>query len=314
MSSANCRQLEILLCLVLDYMNQEKEKIAIVKKSSQDYPKILREIHNAPKQLYVRGELPDNHEMNFAIVGTRAASEYGKTLASKIAKELAELGFNIVSGLAIGIDTEAHSGALEGKGKTIAVIGSAINDNSIYPASNLKLAKKIISSDGAVISEYAPGTKSEIWFFPERNRIISGLSRGVLVVEAPEKSGALITARMALEQNRDVFAIPGSIFSKNSAGTNALIKSGAKVVTSVDDILEELNLTELKTKKKSSDEEGLSDEEKTILDIIEKEPINIDKICETSKMSASQALSAVSILEIKGIIKNIGGGKFARMK
>ncbi|MFH1393107.1 MAG: DNA-processing protein DprA [Patescibacteria group bacterium] len=295
-------------------MDEIKEKIAVIKKSSPNYPEILKEISGAPKQLYVRGELPDNHEMNFAIVGTRAASEYGKTLASKIAKELAELGFNIVSGLALGIDTMAHSGALEGKGRTIAVLGSAIDDASIYPSANFKLVRQIISSGGAVISEYAPGTKSEIWFFPERNRIISGLSRGVLVVEAPEKSGALITARMALEQNRDVFAIPGSIFSKNSVGTNTLIKSGAKVVTSVDDILEELNLTELKTKKKSNDKEGLSDEEKTILDIIEKEPINIDKICETSKMSASQVLSAVSVLEIKGIIKNIGGGKFARMK
>ena len=302
-------------------MNEEKEKIAVIKKSSPNYPEILKEISGAPKQLYIRGELPGNHEMNFAIVGTRAASEYGKTLASKIAKELAELGFNIVSGLAIGIDTEAHLGALEGRGpagggagKTIAVVGSAIDDNSIYPFSNLKLAKKIISSGGAVISEYAPGTKSEIWFFPERNRIISGLSRGVLVVEAPEKSGALITARLALEQNRDVFAIPGSIFSKNSAGTNALIKSGAKVVTSVDDILEELNMTELKAKRKSGEEESLSNEEKTILNIIDMEPIHIDKICETSKMAASQALSAVSVLEIKGIIKNIGSGKFARMK
>ncbi len=314
MSSANCRQLEILLWLVPDCMNEEKEKIAVIKKSSPNYPEILKEISGAPKQLYIRGELPKNYEMNFAIVGTRAASEYGRTLASKIAKELAELGFNIVSGLAIGIDTEAHLGALEGRGKTIAVIGSAIDDNSIYPASNLKLAKKIISSGGAVISEYAPGTKSEIWFFPERNRIISGLSRGVLIVEAPEKSGALITARMALEQNRDVFAIPGSIFSKNSAGTNTLIKSGAKVVTSVDDILEELNLTKLKAKKEFSDIKDLSDEEKIILNIIEKEPINIDKICETSKMAASQVLSAVSVLEIKGIIKNIGSGKFVRMK
>ena len=302
-------------------MDEIKEKIAVIKKSSPNYPEILKEISGAPKQLYVRGELPKNHEMNFAIVGTRAASEYGRTLASKIAKELAELGFNIVSGLAIGIDTEAHYGALEGAGpagsgagKTIAVVGSAIDDNSIYPGSNLKLVKRIIASGGAVISEYAPGTKSEIWFFPERNRIISGLSRGVLVVEAPEKSGALITARLALEQNRDVFAIPGSIFSKNSAGTNTLIKSGAKVVTSIDDILEELNLTELKAKKESGDIKDISDKEKIILNIIEKEPIHIDKICETSKMAASQVLSAVSVLEIKGIIKNIGSGKFARMK
>ena len=295
-------------------MKNTQETIAVIKKSSRDYPKILKEISGASKQLYVRGELPGNHEMNFAIVGTRTASEYGKTLAFKIAKELAELGFNIVSGLALGVDTESHLGALAGGGKTVAVLGSAIDYNSIYPSVNISLVKNIVSNGGAVISEYAPGTKSEIWYFPERNRIISGLSRGVLVVEAPEKSGALITARLALEQNRDVFAIPGSIFSKNSIGTNILIKSGAKVVTSVDDILEELNLTDLKINKNTKEEESLTNEEKIILNIIEEEPIHIDKICHASKMSASQALSIVSILEIKGMIKNIGGGKFVKFK
>jgi len=294
-------------------MNGATDKIEIIKKSSRDYPKILKEIHNAPKQLYVRGNLPKDHSLNFAIVGTRAASEYGRTLAFKIAKELAELGFNIVSGLALGIDTQAHLGALEGKGKTTAVMGSAIDDNSIYPSENLNLVKKIISSGGAVISEYEPGTKSEIWFFPERNRIISGLSRGVLVVEAPEKSGALITARAALEQNREVFAIPGSIFSKNSFGANNLIKSGAKMVTTVNDILEELNLTNLKVEKRSEEKENLTEKEKIILNIIEKEPIHIDKICEASKIAVSQTLSIVSLLEIRGIIKNIGGGKFAKL-
>jgi len=293
-------------------MNDVIDKIQTIKKSSRNYPEILKEISDAPKQLYVRGNLPKDHNLNFAIVGTRAASDYGRTLTFKIAKELAELGFNIVSGLALGIDTQAHLGALEGKGRTTAVMGSAIDDNSIYPSENLNLVKKIISSGGAIISEYEPGTKSEIWFFPERNRIISGLSRGVLVVEAPEKSGALITARIALEQNREVFAIPGSIFSKNSIGTNNLIKSGAKMVTTVDDILEELNLTELKTEKGIEKEENLTKEEKIILKIIEKEPIHTDKICKISKMAAGQVLSIVSVLEIKGIIKNIGG-KFTQI-
>lgn len=293
--------------------------IKTIKKSSREYPKILKEISNAPKQLYARGSWPKNHDMNFAIVGTRSASEYGKTLAFKIAKELAELGLNIVSGLALGIDTQAHLGALAGgghangqAGKTIAVLGSGIDDASIFPKENLKLVKKIVDSGGAVISEYEPEVKSEIWYFPERNRIVSGLSRGVLVVEAPEKSGALITARLALEQNRDVFAVPGSVFSKNSTGTNNLIKSGAKMVTSVDDILEELNLIGLKSRKEENKKENMSPEEKIIFSIIEKEPIHIDKICEIAKMSASQALSIVSILEIQGIIKNIGG-KFVKM-
>ena len=256
----------------------DENGIKIIKKSSKEYPKILKEISNAPKQLYARGELPKNHDMNFAIVGTRAASEYGKTLAFKIAKELSELGFNIVSGLALGIDTQAHLGALAGNGKTIAVLGSGIDDASIFPKENLKLVKTIVDSGGAVISEYEPNAKSEIWYFPERNRIVSGLSKGVLVVEAPEKSGALITARLALEQNREVFAVPGSVFSKNSIGANNLIKSGAKMVTSIDDILEEINLTELKIHKKESEGEKLNPEEKLILNIILKEPIHIDKI------------------------------------
>lgn len=286
--------------------------IKIIKKSAKEYPKILKEISNTPKQLYVRGKLPKTHNMNFAIVGTRAASEYGKTLAFKIAKELAELGFNIVSGLALGIDTGAHLGALAVKGTTIAVLGSGIDDTSIFPKENLNLAKKIVDSGGAVISEYEPGAKSEIWYFPERNRIISGLSLGVLVVEAPEKSGALITARMALEQNREVFAIPGSLFSKNSIGTNNLIKNGAKMVTSIDDILEELGLDNLKVDKEKGKKEKLNPEEKLIFNIIEKEPIHIDKICEIVKLPASQVLPIISILEIKSIIKNIGG-KFTKI-
>lgn len=287
-------------------------KIKTIKKSSKEYPKILKEIHNAPEQLYVRGALPKDCNLNFAIVGTRSASDYGKTLAFKIAKELSELGFNIVSGLALGIDTQAHLGALQGRGKTIAVLGSAIDNDSVYPSINLKLVDKIINLGGAVISEYAPKTKSEIWFFPERNRIIAGLSRGVLVVEAPEKSGALITARLALEQNREVFAVPGSIFSKNSFGTNNLIKGGAKMVTSVDDILEEFNLTDLKPQAMKTLENNLSKEEALILKTIETEPLHVDKICEIAKMPMNQTLSTISTLEIQGIIKNIGG-KFVKL-
>lgn len=288
------------------------KEIKIIKKSSKEYPKILKEIAGAPKQLYVRGRLPENHDMNFAIVGTRRASEYGKTLAFKIAKELTELGFNIISGLALGIDTQAHMGALAGNGKTIAVLGSGIDDTSIFPKENLRLVKTIIDSGGAVISEYEPEAKSEIWYFPERNRIVSGLSRGVLVVEAPEKSGALITAGLALEQNREVFAIPGSIFSKNSIGANNLIKKGAKLVTSIDDILEELNLTNLKKEKEKNEKEKLTPEEKLIFNIVEKEPVHIDKICEIAKLPASRVLSIISVLEIQGIIKNIDG-KFVKM-
>ena|SRR3989344_1199540 len=294
-------------------MVTESDSIKIIKKLSKDYPKILTEIHNPPKQLYVRGNFPKNYDLNFAIVGTRAASEYGKILAFNISKELAGLGFNIISGMALGIDTQAHLGALAAKGTTIAVLGSGISDPSIYPHENLNLAHKIIESGGAVISEYNPKEKSEIWYFPERNRIVSGLSCGVLVVEAPEKSGALITARLALEQNRDVFAIPGSIFSKNSAGTNYLIKNGAKLVTSVDDIIDELGLAKLKIKKIEDVKQKLTEEEKIILNAIERGPFDVDKICEVTKMPVNKILSIISVLEIQDIIKNIGG-KFTAIK
>ena len=294
-------------------MVTESDSIKIIKKLSKDYPKILTEIHNPPKQLYVRGNFPKNYDLNFAIVGTRAASEYGKILAFNISKELAGLGFNIISGMALGIDTQAHLGALAAKGTTIAVLGSGISDPSIYPHENLNLAHKIIESGGAVISEYNPKEKSEIWYFPERNRIVSGLSCGVLVVEAPEKSGALITARLALEQNRDVFAVPGSIFSKNSAGTNYLIKNGAKLVTSVDDIIDELGLAKLKIKKIEDVKQKLTEEEKIILNAIERGPFDVDKICEVTKMPVNKILSIISVLEIQDIIKNIGG-KFTAIK
>ena len=294
-------------------MVTESDSIKIIKKLSKDYPKILTEIHNPPKQLYVRGNFPKNYDLNFAIVGTRAASEYGKILAFNISKELAGLGFNIISGMALGIDTQAHLGALAAKGTTIAVLGSGISDPSIYPHENLNLAHKIIESGGAVISEYNPKEKSEIWYFPERNRIVSGLSCGVLVVEAPEKSGALITARLALEQNRDVFAIPGSIFSKNSAGTNYLIKNGAKLVTSVDDIIDELGLAKLKIKKIEDVKQKLTEEEKIILNAIERGPFDVDRIYEVTKMPVNKILSIISVLEIQDIIKNIGG-KFTAIK
>ncbi len=291
-----------------------KEKMGILKKSSPEYPDALKEIHNAPKQLFVRGKLPKNCDMNFAIVGTRSASEYGKTLAFEFAKELAGMGFNIVSGLALGIDTQAHLGALAAGGKTIAVLGSPVTDEEIFPSSNRNLAKKIELSGGAIIGEHASGAKYEIWHFPERNRIISGLSRGVLVVEAPEKSGALITARLALDQNREVFAVPGPVFSKNSQGANNLIKNGAKMVTRVEDILEEFDMAQLKTKKEPVKEENLTEDEIMILNAVASEAVHIDKICKIIKLPVGRIFASLSSLEIKGVIKNAGGDKFVKIK
>ena len=213
------------------------EEICICEKS---YPEQLKNIYNPPLRLYVLGNKEVLKKKSIAIVGTRNATEYGKKVALQFAQSLSENGINIISGLALGIDTYAHLGTLQqrSQGKTIAVLGSGIDN--IYPRENIGLVKQIIKYGGCVISEYSLETKPKKMNFPQRNRIISGLAKGVLVIEAGEKSGALITADYALEQGRDVFAIPGNILSLTSNGTNSLIKQGAKLVTNYKEILEEL--------------------------------------------------------------------------
>jgi len=219
----------------------EKEKIGLITIQDELYPKLLKEIYAPPAMLYIRGNFKPNDKISLGIVGTRKLSDYGQQITPIITSELSKSGITIVSGLAKGIDTIAHQTAINNKGRTIAVLGSGVDTKSIYPTINKYLAEKIIEN-GAVISEFPIETKPLAQKFPQRNRIISGLSLGILVIEAPEKSGAMITARNALEQNRDVFAIPGDILSNNSLGPNNLIKMGAKLVTKTSDILEELNL------------------------------------------------------------------------
>lgn len=213
------------------------EEISI---NSKEYPKQLKEIYNPPKKLYIIGNKKLLQQKGIAIVGARESTQYGKKIAFNISKELSQKGINIISGLALGIDTYAHLGCLKSKsiGKTIAVLGSGINE--IYPKENIELAKNIIKFGGCIVSEYQPEAKANKFNFPKRNRIISGLSEGVLIVEANEKSGALITAEFALEQGREIFAIPGNIDKLQSRGCNLLIRDGAKIVLSYEDILEEL--------------------------------------------------------------------------
>ena len=214
------------------------EEISIENKM---YPEQLRNIYNPPIKLYALGNVTILNQKGIAVVGSRKATEYGKKVALKISKELSEKGFHIISGLAKGIDSYAHIGNITSgsSSRTIAVLGSGIDN--IYPKENRNLAIKIINTGGCIISEYPIGSEIQPKNFPERNRIISGLSKGVIIVEATEKSGALITADFALEQGRDVFAVPGNIFSDNSFGVNELIKQGAKLVTCLQDILEEIN-------------------------------------------------------------------------
>ncbi len=218
-----------------DYI--EKNNVNLIYFYDEKYPSKLKNISNFPAYIYIRGRRENLYEDNVAIVGSRKASLYGINIAKKIARNLADKNINIVSGLAIGIDKYAHLGALESKiGKTIAVIATGITDFEIYPYENKKIFERILENDGTIVSEFRIGTKPEKYNFPLRNRIISGLSEKIIVVEAKEKSGSLITAEYALEQGKDVFAVPGNITSENSTGTNNLIKEGAYLFSKIEDI------------------------------------------------------------------------------
>jgi DNA processing protein len=287
-------------------MSSPSRKITI---NDKDYPSHLKEIHNPPKQLYIKGEIKNQDKVAIAIVGTRKYSAYGKQVTLDITSKLAKLGITIVSGLARGIDTFAHKAALEAGGRTIAVLGSGMDQKSFSPSCNYALGEEIVKN-GAVVTEYPEGTIGAIYTFPERNRIVSGLSLGVLVVEAPEKSGALITANLALEQNKEVFAIPGNIYDENSQGTHKLIKQGAKLVACVEDILEELNLTHLLSEPPKIKTKPENKEEEIILSILSLQPTHIDDVVKISKLPTSAVNSTLTILEIKGTIRNLGKNNY----
>lgn len=284
-------------------MNWEIKEVKIEEKT---YPLLLKKIKNPPKILYVLGNLIEN-EKCVAIVGTRKCTDYGKEVALEIGGNLAEAGLTIVSGFAPGIDTFAHLAAIERKKRTIAVLGTGLDKKSLYPKSNLKLVEKILENGGCLISEYPPGTKGTKFTFPQRNRIIAGLSLGVIVIEAKLKSGALITAEFAKKEGRKIFAIPGSIYSPTSKGCHLLIKQGAKLIETPEEVLIDLGLDK-KVRKKIV--EGDSEEENLILKILKEGALSSDLIIEKTKLSPQKVLALLSILEIKGKIKNLGGNIF----
>ncbi len=285
------------------------EKICVITINDETYPKQLKEISSAPALVYVRGEFK-NDDACIAIVGSRKISPYGIQVAGHLACELAKNGITVVSGMALGTDAVAHKECLKLKKRTIAVLGGGIDNQSIYPVTNRMIADEIASS-GALVSEYPIGTPPLKQHFPARNRIISGLSKGVLVIEAAESSGALITAKFALEQNREIFAIPGNIFSINSIGTNNLIKLGAKLVTKVDDILEEINFKYIKKNSAAKVIVPDNDEEALILkNLTADAPIHVDQLAKNAKMNISALTSLLTLMEIKGKVKNIGGMKY----
>lgn len=287
-------------------------EIQIISIEDKNYPKLLKEIADPPKVLYFLGEIK-SEEPCFAIVGTRRFSSYGKQVALEIAGDLAEAGLTIISGFAPGIDTFAHQAVIERGKRTVAILGTGLDENSIYPKSNLKFVNKILETGGCLISEYPPETHGSKLTFPQRNRIISGISQGVLIIEAKEKSGALITANFAFSQKRKVFAIPGSIFSSNSCGPHLLIKKGAKLVENANDILKELNLSRLNSRLKLSFKQvkGETKEENLILEVLKEESLYIDEIIKRTKLSAATIASTLAILEIKNKVKNLGTNIYA---
>lgn len=283
-------------------------EIKTINIKDKNYPEILKKIKNPPENLFFIGSLPRTDEKSFAIVGTRMYSSYGKQIATEIAGDLSEAGLTIVSGLAPGIDTFSHQAVVERKKRTIAVLGTGLDKESIYPQSNLRLAEKILETGGCLISEYPPGTRGTNFTFPQRNRIISGLSLGVLVIEAKIKSGSLITADWAQKQKRKIFAVPGQIHSSNSKGPNYLIKNGATLVENANDILKELNLP---LKSMNASVNGENEEENIILNMLKEESLHIDKIIEKTKLPASKIASTLAILEIKDIVINLGKNIYA---
>jgi len=281
----------------------EQCSIDVLTWHDSDYPARLKEIYDYPPVLYVKGSIIDKDEWCLAVVGTRRPTVYGRQVTDEIVTELSRSRITIVSGLARGIDSVAHKSALEAGGRSIAVMGGGLD--SIYPAENANLARSI-TKNGALLSEYHPGMKPRPENFPRRNRIMSGISLGVLVIEAGKSSGALITANLALEQNREVFAIPGSILSPVSIGTNQLIKEGAKLVRDPLDILEELNLTAVAEQLEMKEIIPSSDTEALLLKKLGAEPVHIDEICRASGLPVSTVSSTMAMMELKGMVKQIG--------
>lgn len=284
-----------------------KRDIKIVTLVEKNYPDKLREIFDPPPVLYIKGELKSEDNLALAVVGTRRITNYGREVTEILVRELANSGLTIVSGLARGVDSLAHKTALEAGCRTIAVLGCGVD--IVYPAQNVLLAKEIIKN-GALVSEYPPGTQPIPGHFPARNRIISGLSLGTLVTEADERSGSLITASQALEQNREVFAVPGPIYSRLSKGPSGLIKQGAKLVTSAADILEELNIEQKKKAEKVKQIIPDNKDEEVIIKLLANEPKHIDQLLRESGFSSNKLNGLLVTMELKGKICSLGNGSY----
>lgn len=289
----------------LEYLHKHNVEFCTIE--DQWYPPELKNIYDPPPVLFIRGKIKVR-EHRVALVGARKATAYGRTVAERLSAQLAQYDVTIVSGMARGIDTAAHRGALRAKGDTIAVLGCGVD--VVYPRENRRLMEEIIET-GAVISEFPLGSPPTAWHFPSRNRIISGLSKVVVVVEAAEKSGALITVDLALEQGKEVMAVPGSIYSNMSKGCHKLLKEGAKIVSEVEDIIEELGLNGLFSPHRHGGTVKLNDTERRIHQLLKKDPLPLDNVIQTLELPSQQVLAALMYLELKGMVRQMPGKIYA---
>lgn len=287
----------------------ERSAVSVVTVADEGYPRLLREIAAPPPVLFYRGQVLETDTDAVAIVGTRRSTAYGRDLAVSIAGGLAEAGVTVVSGLASGIDGHAHRAALEAGGRTFAVLGSGIHD--IYPREHTGLAKRVCEQ-GALISDNLPHAKPDRWNFPARNRIISGLSLGVVVVEAPDRSGALITVDFAADQGRDVFAVPGLATSSTSAGCNRLLRDGARLVRNADDVLEDLRLRRAGSEVEVQQPLVLDDDARRVLNVLTSDPRHIDDVAESSGLALPHVSGVLLTLELQQLVRNVGAHFYVR--
>ena len=318
----------------------ERMQVRLITSADPDYPKLLLEIADPPLALYCRGEIASAHAPCVALIGTRRATAYGRSIALRLAQQLAEAGCTVVSGLALGIDAEAHLGAVQAGGRTIGVLGGALD--CFYPSENLDLAKRMVEGGGAVICEYPFGRSPDRQTFPMRNRIVSGLCRGVVAVEAPSGSGTMITVRQALEQNRTVLAVPGRIDSPASQGCNRLIRDGARMVTCVEDVIDEIDdlFATMRREDRRIEErpspqvcktaggetndasepksvgvapKGLKIEEQKVLDLLPAEGLSLDELVRTSGLGAGAVGAMVIGLRIRKLVEQLPNGRIVRI-
>jgi DNA processing protein len=293
----------------IEVPNLRRAGARAITRMDEDYPTLLAEIYDPPPVLYVKGELDPPDAPSVAIVGTRGATSYGRMVAEELAAGLARAGVTVVSGLALGVDGAAHRGALQAGGRTIAVLANGLDRT--YPSQHARLSQSIVEQ-GALVTEFPLGAKPDAVNFPRRNRLISGLTSGTLVVEAGDRSGALITAAFATEQGRDVLAVPGSIFSPMSKGPNTLIRDGATPVTCVDDVLAELQPT--RTVRQLTIESILpsDDTERALMRVLGTEPLHIDEIARVASIPMSAVSAALAMMELNGLVKQTGGMHYVR--